>query len=252
MAYKKDVISIRNGDILEITKSKRLPVKNRLRCIKMNTTSEQQEKRNIKYATNLLRLLLLQNFNENDLYCILTYDKPVSGEEAKKHLANFRKRLQRLAKKLDVEAKYIAVTEIGEKSRIHHHIIIHSSKNIINMARIRELWKNGFVKIRKYSGTLQEAENIANYFIKKNSNAFYLLPHIYKKRWNSSQNLQKPQRSTAVIHHKNWRVQPKTKKGYYLDTHSIINGFYTFESGIEYEYQFYRLIRIHPKNRQSK
>ena len=42
MAYKKDVISIRNGDILEITKSKRLPVKNRLRCIKMNTTSEQQ------------------------------------------------------------------------------------------------------------------------------------------------------------------------------------------------------------------
>ena len=25
MAYKKDVISIRNGDILEITKSKRLP-----------------------------------------------------------------------------------------------------------------------------------------------------------------------------------------------------------------------------------
>lgn len=27
MAYKKDVISIRNGDILEITKTKRLPVK---------------------------------------------------------------------------------------------------------------------------------------------------------------------------------------------------------------------------------
>ena len=49
MAYKKDVISIRNGDILEITKSKRLQVKNRLRNNKMNTTSEQQEKRNIKY-----------------------------------------------------------------------------------------------------------------------------------------------------------------------------------------------------------
>lgn len=44
MAYKKDVISIRNGDILEITKTKRLPVKNRLRNNKMNTTSEQQEK----------------------------------------------------------------------------------------------------------------------------------------------------------------------------------------------------------------
>ena len=43
MAYRKDEISIRNGDILEITKSKRLPVKNRLRCIKMNTTSEQQK-----------------------------------------------------------------------------------------------------------------------------------------------------------------------------------------------------------------
>lgn len=212
MAYKKDVISIRNGDILEITKSKRLPVKNRLRCIKMNTTSEQQEKRNIKYATNLLRLLLLQNFNENDLYCTLTYDKPVSGEEAKKYLANFRKRLQRLAKKLDVEAKYIVVTEIGGKNKIHHHIIIHTSRNIIKVSHIRDIWKNGFVKIKLYGGTLQDAESLANYFIKKNRNAFYVLPNIYKKRWNSSQNLQKPQRSTAVIHHKTWKIQPKTKK----------------------------------------
>ena len=243
MAYKKDVISIRNGDILEITKSKRLPVKNRLRNNKMNTTSEQQEKRNIKYATNLLRLLLLQNFNENDLYCTLTYDKPVAGEEAKKHLANFRKRLQRLAKKLDVEAKYIVVTEIGGKNKIHHHIIIHTSRNIIKVSHIRDIWKNGFVKIKLYGGTLQDAENLANYFIKKNRN---VLPNIYKKRWNSSQNLQKPQRSTAVIHHKTWKIQPKTKKGYYLDTHSIINGFYEFDSGIEYEYQFYRLIRIKP------
>ena len=175
MAYRKDEISIRNGDILEITKSKRLPVKNRLRCIKMNTTSEQQEKRNIKYATNLLRLLLLQNFNENDLYCTLTYDKPVSGEEAKKHLANFRKRLQRLAKKLDVEAKYIVVTEIGGKNKIHHHIIIHTSRNIIKVSHIRDIWKNGFVKIKLYGGTLQDAENLANYFIKKNRNAFYVL-----------------------------------------------------------------------------
>lgn len=246
MAYRKDEISIRNGDILEITKSKRLPVKNRLRCIKMNTTSEQQEKRNIKYATNLLRLLLLQNFNENDLYCTLTYDKPVAGEEAKKHLANFRKRLQRLAQKLNIDVKYIAVTEIGGKNKIHHHIIIHTSKNIIKVSHIRDIWKNGFVKIKLYGGTLQDAESLANYFIKKNRNAFYILPNIYKKRWNSSQNLQKPQRSTAVIHHKIWKIQPKTKKGYYLDTHSIINGFYEFDSGIEYEYQFYRLIRIKP------
>lgn len=246
MAYRKDEISIRNGDILEITKSKRLPVKNRLRCIKMNTTSEQQEKRNIKYATNLLRLLLLQNFNENDLYCTLTYDKPVAGEEVKKHLANFRKRLQRLAQKLNIDVKYIAVTEIGGKNKIHHHIIIHTSKNIIKVSHIRDIWKNGFVKIKLYGGTLQDAESLANYFIKKNRNAFYILPNIYKKRWNSSQNLQKPQRSTAVIHHKIWKIQPKTKKGYYLDTHSIINGFYEFDSGIEYEYQFYRLIRIKP------
>lgn len=250
MAYKKDVISIRNGDILEITKSKRLPVKNRLRNNKMNTTSEQQEKRNIKYATNLLRLLLLQNFNENDLYCTLTYDKPVAGEEAKKHLANFRKRLQRLAQKLNIDVKYIAVTEIGGKNKIHHHIIIHTSKNIIKVSHIRDIWKNGFVKIKLYGGTLQDAESLANYFIKKNRNALYILPNIYKKRWNSSQNLQKPQRSTAVIHHKTWKIQPKTKKGYYLDTHSIINGFYEFDSGIEYEYQFYRLIRI--KSPKSK
>ena len=211
MAYKKEVIDIKEGYILEITKTKRLPAKNRLRCIKMNTTSEQQEKRNIKYAINLLRLLLLQNFNENDLYCTLTYDKPVTGEEAKKHLANFRKRLQRLAKKLDVEAKYIVVTEIGGKNKIHHHIIIHTSRNIIKVSHIRDIWKNGFVKIKLYGGTLQDAENLANYFIKKNRNAFYILPNIYKKRWNSSQNLQSPnaQRLLYIIKLGKYSQKPK-------------------------------------------
>lgn len=82
----------------------------------------------------------------------MTYDKPVSGEEAKKYLANFRKRLQRLAKKLDVEAKYIVVTEIGGKNKIHHHIIIHTSRNIIKISHIRDIWKNGFVKIKLYGG----------------------------------------------------------------------------------------------------
>lgn len=31
MAYRKDEISIRNGDILEITKTKRLPVKKQIK-----------------------------------------------------------------------------------------------------------------------------------------------------------------------------------------------------------------------------
>lgn len=168
-------------------------------------------KRNIKYAINLLRLLLLQNFNENDLYCTLTYDKPVAGEEAKTS-SQLQKKIATFSKKLDVEAKYIVVTEIGGKNKIHHHIIIHTSRNIIKVSHIRDIWKNGFVKIKLYGGTLQDAENLANYFIKKNRNAFYILPNIYKKRWNSSQNLQKPQRSTAVIHHKTWKIQPKTKK----------------------------------------
>ena len=39
MAYKKEVIDIKERYILEITKTKRLPVKNRLRNNKMNTTS---------------------------------------------------------------------------------------------------------------------------------------------------------------------------------------------------------------------
>ena len=172
-------------------------------------------------------MLLLQNFNENDLYCTLTYDKPVSGEEAKKYLANFRKRLQRLAKKLDVEAKYIVVTEIGGKNKIHHHIIIHTSRNIIKISHIRDIWKNGFVKIKLYGGTLQDAENLANYFIKKNRNAFYVLPkYIQKSVGNSSQNLQKPPNAQRLLYIiKLGKYSQKTKKGYYLDTHSIINGF---------------------------
>lgn len=254
MAYKQKIVSIQQGNIVEVTKTQRLPVKNKIRNNRQNVTTLVQSELNNKNAINNLRLLLLENFTAEDLYCTLTYKNEPTPAEAKKELANFRQRLQRFYKKLDAEVKYISITEcLTKKQRIHHHIIIHVDNIRIKLSDIKSLWLNGWVKARVFGGTIEDCQRLANYLVKKKRNAFFTQPHIYIKRWNSSKNLQKPQQITAIIHHKTWRNEPKIKKGYYLDKDSLINGYYIFEEGYyEYEYQFYRIIRLQQKEQPIK
>lgn len=246
--YRQTITEIRQGDILEVNKIKRLPVKNKIRSHRQNDTTPIQRELNNRNAVNNLRLLMLENFYRGDFCFTLTYADEPTPTQAKRYLANFRQRLLRFYKNLTV--KYITVTEYRpkkqqeNKQRLHHHMILHIDGIKINVKDIIKLWGYGWVGIRVFGGTLEDAQRQASYFVKKKSNCFFTMPHIYKKRWNSSKNLQKPQRFTAVVYRKNWRKYPKNRKGYYIDNSSLINGYYSFSEGYEYEYQFYRLIRI--------
>lgn len=252
MSYKKKVVSIKNSYIKEITYTKKLPVKNKIRNQKLAPTTLAQEEVNNKNAVNVLRLLILENFCEGDWFLTFTYgdlngqDKEPTPEEAKKHLANFRQKLLRFYKKRGGTVKYIFCTECTpRRHRIHHHALIRVEGVEIRWQDIRAMWQHGWTKQKPFGGTLEDAERLANYMIKKNVNAFFTQPNIFKKRYNASKNLKKPVETSYIIRAKNWLPVPRIPKGYMLDKNSLINGIYSFgENGLDYEYQFYRIIRV--------
>lgn len=253
MSYVKKQISINNSNILEIYYTKKLPVKNNIRSPKMGLTPLAQEEVNNKNAINSLRLLILENFNDGDLFLSLTYrdkkdedKKEPSPGEAKKYLANFRQKLIRFYKKKNAVVKYIFCTECTlRKQRIHHHVLLKIEGCDVNPSDIRNLWGHGFVSVKVYGGQITDAEDLANYMVKKKRNAFFTAPTVYKKRYNASKNLKKPEVTSVIVRRKYWLREPRIPKGYMLDKNSLINGIYTFGNGeSDYEYQFYRLIKI--------
>lgn len=87
MAYKQKIVSIQQGNIVEVTKTQRLPVKNKIRNNRQNVTTLIQSELNNKNAINNLRLLLLENFTAEDLYCTLAYKNEPTPAEAKKRVS---------------------------------------------------------------------------------------------------------------------------------------------------------------------
>lgn len=254
--YRQTRTYIRQGDIIEVYKTKRLPSKNKTRSPRRKPTTVIQENINNRQAINKLRLKMLENFFEGDMFCSLTYEgKEPTLEEAQKEWANFRQRLVRECRRINKNAvvKYIVVTECSEKEqplehhRIHHHVLLRVENVKLKNDDIKKLWERGNADIKKFKGTMEDAQNLASYFVKKDCNAFFTQNGKNKKRWSASQNLKTPQRKTATVYRKNWRKEPKTQKGYYIDKSSLINGSYSLCEGCEYEYQFYRMIRILPK-----
>ena len=62
----------------------------------------------------------------------------------------------------------------------------------------------------------------------------------FKRRWNSSKNLEKPKVKTEILKPSEWRDYIQPPKGYYVETDSIVESV----SDEGYPYRFYRLIKI--------
>lgn len=172
------------------------------RSKKQKETEPKQKNLNDKNARRYLTQLANTNFKENDLHVTATYkDKylPESIEEAEKEAINFLRRISYRRKKDGLPAlKYILITECTTKKdtekpiRIHHHILINGG---LDRDVVESLWckrkKKGEDKGERIgiinATNLQPDENgivgLALYLTKNPGK---------KKRWSSSQNLEKP------------------------------------------------------------
>jgi len=179
------------------------------RARKKKESAPKQRNLNDKNARRYLTQLTNTNFTDGDHHITVTYkDKylPESIEEAEKEAAKYLRRISYRRKKDNLPPlKYIMVTECAMKAekpiRIHHHIIVNRG---LDRDTIEDMWSRRKKKGEKsgerigYANAdkLQPDENglaaLCTY-LTKNPNG--------KKRWTSSQNLEKPESKTRDIRH---------------------------------------------------
>lgn len=143
------------------------------------------------------------NFTDKDLHVTATYNNknlPSTIEEAEKEVSNYLRRVKYRREKEGLPSlKYILVSEYNmakdneEKPvRIHHHIFINGG---LDRDTVEDLWSRRRIKGKKKgehmgyinADRLQPDENGVTAlcaYLTKNPNG--------KKRWSSSQNLEKP------------------------------------------------------------
>ncbi|CEQ00527.1 Uncharacterised protein [[Clostridium] sordellii] len=150
---------------------------------------ETQRNLNNKNAQKNFIRKINTNFTNGDFLITFTYSNenlPKDHKQAKKDMQNFIRRIKRLIsnKKLDVELKYIYVTEHSEGAkgiRCHHHMMMNS---ILTMEEVEKAWKLGRRNnIRKLDTDELWLTGLATYLSKDPKG---------KKRWCSSKNLKEP------------------------------------------------------------
>ena len=191
------------------------------RAEKTNPTPESVRKNNDRIATLNLSRKINANFGPDDGHLILTYAREPNQEEARHCFELFKRRLQRKAKKADLEVRMVWATEL--QSRIHHHVVI----SRIDLALIRECFTWGRVKWIP----LDEESNgnyykLAEYIIKETSENFRSPENQTKQRYSCTRNLESP----IIVR------QPASPKEFSIDRIKPIKGYQIDEDTVnEYE-----------------
>lgn len=240
MYFVKEIISGKVHEIVKsYTKNERGPDE---RHQKTEKTPEEMEAANFRYASKRLGRILQCNFEDGDLWVTLTYkkDRRKSPAESKREFNNFIRRVSYRFKKSGLKCKWVTVTEYESKA-IHHHLVINNPDEI-NVAKIlAEQWKqNGIVHTKPLYSNGQYQE-LADYMVKETKETFRKDDGGRKQRWTCSRNLKKPIVRYRVVKAERWNPQPRSRKGYYIDPLSVVNGVNAYTGR---EYQSYTMIRL--------
>lgn len=241
MPYIKQIIIA--GKTIEIEKyyTSKYKSKNEKRQPKEKLTKEVQEKINNRRREKKLTRLLNTNFVHGDFHLTLTYKKenrPTTVDAVKLDAKLFLEKMRKEYRKTGKELKYVHVIEKGERSALHHHLVI----NKCDVSIISKCWKKGYVNIKPLDDT-GNYKKLAAYLIKASTR--YKGPdRVMKKAWNPSRNLKKPIVKQIIISKhdffKDEVTIPKKYSDYYVDQESIYSGI-NEETG--YKYFTYTLIK---------
>lgn len=188
------------------------------RAEKRNPSREAVARYNQKVSIRNLTMLLNNNFGVGDHHLILTYAEEPTKENAGKAVKNFLKRARRRARKRGTELRYILITELGEKRRIHHHIIIGG----LPSEEIRELWEAQGHTIISFLYPSGDYSALAAYLLKETQ--ANLKAGIITKRWSGSRNLKKPKVKEKPMKRWNLTKTPKEYRHYkLLDWENVVN-----------------------------
>lgn len=202
----------------------------------VNNSTDEQKEINKRHADKNRIYKLLCNFDKGDHHIVFSYDKdiPETTEEAHK---NFTKMLAVFRRKHKDELVYMGKTEMPQRARVHHHLIIKDAEFIREMT---DWWQKRYGYVRDVIITSVDDMKLFNYFIKGyvDDNGKVKGGHrVIDCKYTASRNLKKPVVKTEKIHSGRWIKQPKPKKGYKIE--EVYNGF----DSVGFEMQRYIMIK---------
>lgn len=195
-------------------------------------TEEQIRKQNQLNREKHLRRILLANFEENDLWVLLTYKKGFRTDigSAKKDFKKFIRMLRREWRKRGYELRWVVRTEIGRKGAAHHHLLVNRipDGDII----IKDCWKKiegvGFPSFKHiYEDGGFEA--LAAYITKPPED------EGMERNYSRSRNLIIPEPEITRALKREMKEPPVPLPGYYIDEDSVVMGTNPV-TGCEYQY----------------
>ncbi len=213
-------------------------------------TEEQIKKQNQHNREKHLRRILLANFEENDLWVLLTYLKGVrtSAKPAKKDFRRFIRMLRKEWRKRGHELKWVVRTEIGKKGAAHHHLLVNRipDGDII----IKDCWRKiegaGFPS---YKHAYEEGgfESLAYYITKPPDEDGE--EEKTERNYSRSRNLIIPEPEITRALKREMQNPPEPLPGYYIDESSVVMGTNPVTGC---EYQYFTMYRIKPVRMREK
>ena len=210
-------------------------------------TPEAMKRYNDELAVRRLTRLINANFEPDDLWVTLTYERetrPESKQAAKRQLSAFLVKLRRLYGEHGVELKYVKRTALGERGALHHHIVIPQG---VPTRHITRLWREHIGASDRahppfYVPLYPDSEfsSLAGYIVKQTTDD--IDDDKYEKKWVGSRNLKKPVEDPPEdIEEIKWQEPPEAWSGYCIDTDSIRAGTNELTGR---PYLFYRMTKI--------
>lgn len=224
--------------------------KGKKRRPKENVTPEAVAKVNRVNRMRELTAKLNHNFVPGDLWITLTYENDpsfganLSREECMKRFRNFRKNIQRWAKKAGIVIRMIDSFGLGERlGRPHHHAVMSDVPTEI----LRKYWKSGMVHIELLHGF--NYQKVARYMLK---NAELAKDGKIRRAFNCTRNIATPQTRRQIMQSSEVTRDVediKPFKGYQVDRDSINK----YEHPIfEIECIEYIMVSLEPEPRLSR
>lgn len=222
MAYQRVIHRLKKGVEVEDYHSNRYGAPGEERQKKKKATPEQMARQNQYQKEKKARHKLMEHFEENDYFSLLTYRRearPPDMKTAKKQFSEFMKVVRREYRKRGVEVKWLRNIEVGTKNGWHVHLIINRIPDtdiILKMAweygkTVNQLlyeW-GGFVKLAAYITKTPQTDS-----------------RLKETSYSASRNLPvPPPEKYTYLRWKTWNKEHlRIPKGHYLDKESFHEG----------------------------
>lgn len=193
-----------------------------------------------------VRRLIKWNFDKNDYWMTITYEKGVrpSPKEMKKDMAALIRKVRTLYRKAGKELKYICRMGFGKRGGPHIHILVNrfATETTGTDLIFSSIWTKGHVNFR----TTYEAggyKDLAEYITKPLEE----WEEECIKRYTRSRNLicrdpkEKVINRRSLVDTQGHMIYPKAPKGYYIDPESVKMG---INKVTGYAYRHYTIIKL--------